>query len=185
MRPSLSIVAISVGLCLATSLVFGLLPAIRFSRPTVISALKDDAGGGGRRVGRIHRLTAALQVGIAVPFLVISGVLVDRVRTTATADLGFEPERVGRRPLDLDTRGESGRMRASFLRGVRDNLEQASGVRSVTIADGLPLDFQFRVVRVSRPGRLGCRLRARHTRRRGISGDDGHPAAARARHHRR
>ena len=57
----------AVGLCFVTSVVFGLLPAIRFSRPSLASALKDDAGGGGRRVGRVHRLTAAIQAGIAVP----------------------------------------------------------------------------------------------------------------------
>jgi len=63
-----AIVAICVGLCLATSLVFGLLPAIRFSRPVIISSLKDDAGVGGLKAGRVHRLTAALQMAIAVPF---------------------------------------------------------------------------------------------------------------------
>ena len=40
-------VAISSGLCLLVSVLFGLLPAVRFSRPNLISALKDDAGGGG------------------------------------------------------------------------------------------------------------------------------------------
>ena len=80
---------------------FGLLPAIRFSRPALVSALKDDAGGGGRRVGRIHRLTAALQIGIAIPFLVVSGAMVDWVRTTAQ-DLGFEPEGLAAVRLDLN-----------------------------------------------------------------------------------
>jgi hypothetical protein len=60
LRVDLSIVAICVGLCLVTSLVFGLLPATRFSRPVMITALNDDAGVGGYRVGRVHRVTAAL-----------------------------------------------------------------------------------------------------------------------------
>ena len=47
LRPDLSMAAIVVGVCLVTSLVFGLLPALRFSRPAIISSLKDDAGGGG------------------------------------------------------------------------------------------------------------------------------------------
>ena len=67
------------GICLLTSLVFGWLPAMRFSRPVIISSLKDDAGGGGgMRVGRVHRVTAALQVAIAVPLLVMSGQSLDR-----------------------------------------------------------------------------------------------------------
>ena len=52
LKLDLSMVAICIGLCLLTSLVFGFLPAIRFSRPVIISALKDDAGAGGFRVGR-------------------------------------------------------------------------------------------------------------------------------------
>ena len=35
-------VAIALGLCLVVSMLFGLLPAIRFSRPTLLPALKDD-----------------------------------------------------------------------------------------------------------------------------------------------
>ena len=89
LKVDLSMVAICIGLCLLTSLVFGFLPAIRFSRPVIISALKDDAGGGGFRVGRVHRFTAALQVAIAVPLLVMGGISLDRVRSTAAADLGF------------------------------------------------------------------------------------------------
>ena len=57
-----------------TSLVLGLLPALRFSRPSIIVALKNDSAGGGQRVGRLQRFTAAAQAGIAVPFLVICGV---------------------------------------------------------------------------------------------------------------
>ena len=43
------------------------------------------------------------------------------------------------------------RTRASAfrIRSVRDNLAKASGVASVTVADGLPLDFRGRIARVS------------------------------------
>ena len=79
LRVDVPMVAICVGLCLVTSLIFGWLPAMRFSRPVILSSLKDDAGGGGAlRVGRVHRVTAALQVAIAVPLLVMSGQSLDR-----------------------------------------------------------------------------------------------------------
>ena len=38
--------AISSGLCLLVSVLFGSLPAVRFSRPNLLPALKEDAGGG-------------------------------------------------------------------------------------------------------------------------------------------
>ena len=151
LRPNLYFIASCLGLCLATSLTFGLLPALRFSRPAVISSLKDDVGLGGHRVSRVQRVAVALQVGVALPFLVLSGMLVDRVRSTATADLGFETDGLVTVRLELDPKMEKDQP-GFFLRRVRDNLEQTSGVASATVADGLPLDFNLRLKRVSRQG---------------------------------
>src|SRR5688500_10751758 len=69
--------AIASGLCLLVSLLFGLLPAVRFSRPNLNTAMRDDAGTGGRRTIRMHRVAAMVQIAVAVPFLVISGVMLD------------------------------------------------------------------------------------------------------------
>jgi predicted permease len=138
LKLNLPTVGFCVGLCLLTSLVFGLLPALRFSRPMIISALKDDVGVGGRRVGRVQRVTAALQVAIAVPLIVLSGISLDRVRSTATADLGFPAELLYAVPLKIDDpRIVNADSRA---RSVRDNLARADGVAAATLADGLPLD---------------------------------------------
>ena len=51
LRLNASRVAACIALSLATTLVFGLLPSIRFSRSSMVRAIKDDAGGGGWRVG--------------------------------------------------------------------------------------------------------------------------------------
>jgi putative ABC transport system permease protein len=148
LRVDVPMVAICLGLCLLTSLIFGWLPAMRFSRPVVLSSLKDDAGGGGGlRVGRVHRVTAALQVAIAVPLLVMSGQSLDRLRATATNDLGFASDLVYAVPLKLDGLAID---QAGFqIRKASDTLAHASGVASVTVADGLPLDFRDRSTRVS------------------------------------
>jgi putative ABC transport system permease protein len=150
LRFDLSIVSIGIALCLATSVVFGLLPATRFSRPVIIYSLKDDAGIGGFQAGRVHRLTAALQVAIAVPLIVLSAIAVDRMRVTATGNLGFESDLLYAAPLTFDgvpdKKAESVELR---LRSARDNLEKASGVASATVADGLPLDLKSRSERVS------------------------------------
>ena len=147
LRVDFSMIAICIGLCFATSLVFGFLPATRFSRPVIISALKDEAGAGGLRVGRIHRVTAALQVMIAVPLLVMGGISLDRVRSTATGELGFDAELLYAAPLKLDP--ASGQNAAFQVRRVSDDLAKANGVVSVTVADGLPLDFRGRDRRVA------------------------------------
>ena len=100
-------IAISSGLCLLVSVLFGLLPAVRFSRPNLIPALKEDAGGGGRQTIRVHRVAAMVQIGIAIPFLVISGVMLDRVRT---ADFGFPTDGLAaaRLPAPVGSEQEGG-----------------------------------------------------------------------------
>ena len=131
------------GLCLVVSVLFGLLPAIRFSRPSLLPALQEDAGRGGTRRIRVHRLAAMVQIGIAVPFLVISGVMIDRVRT---ADYGLPLDGLAGARIPSSARQQD----AASIRSAVDGLRQAAGVRAVAIAEGMPIDFDYREFRVAR-----------------------------------
>ena len=141
LRVDLAMIAGSSGLCLATSLLFGWLPALRFSRPVIMTVLKDEAGSGGIRAGRAHRITSALQVAMTVPLLVLSFMSLERVRATTSADLGFAADSFYAAPVGL----------GSDIRQARENLAKIGGVASVTVADGLPLDSRYRMARVSLP----------------------------------
>ena len=135
------------GLCVLVSVLFGLLPALRFSKPELAPALKEDAAGGGRQTIRVHRVAAMVQIGIAVPFLVMSGVTLDRTRT---AEFGIPMEGLAgaRVPTKTVNNPEAG----VSIRNVRDNLQQAGGVQSVAVAEGMPIDFDYRIFRVARNG---------------------------------
>jgi len=147
LKVNLPTLGVCVAVCLITTFVCGLLPATRFSRPVIISALKDDAGAGGHRAGRVHRVTAALQVAIAVPLIVMSGISLDRVRSTATADLGFASELLYALPLKVDS---SKIANADFrIRSSRDRLGTVDGVAAATLADSLPLGFLGRDTRTA------------------------------------
>jgi putative ABC transport system permease protein len=136
--------ASAAGLCFGVSVLFGLLPAVRFSRPGLITAMKDDAGGGGTQTIRVHRFAVMAQIGVAVPFLAVSGVMLDRART---ADFGFPTDGIAGARLPKPAGDER---EANFaIRRVRDNLQQADGVRSVALADGMPIDFDYRLFRVA------------------------------------
>jgi predicted permease len=136
-------IAISAVLCLVVSVLCGLLPAFRFSRPDLSPSLKDDAGGGRRHAIRLHRVAAMVQIGVAVPFLVVSGVMLDRVRT---AGFGFRTEGLAaaRLPVPASPQQEAG----FAVRRVRDSLLRTRGVQSVSVADGMPIDFDYRMHRV-------------------------------------
>jgi len=92
-------------------------------------------------------VTAALQVAIAVPLIVMSGISLDRVRSTATADLGFPADLVYAVPLKVDRKKIPN---ADFrIRSVRDDLAKATGIAGATLADALPLDFRGDNVRTA------------------------------------
>jgi predicted permease len=146
---NLSTVGVCVGLCLVTSLVCGVLPAARFSRPVIISSLKDDAGAGGHRAGRVHRVTAALQVAIAVPLIVMSGISLERFRATAAADLGFAADLIYAVPLKID--GAKVHDADFRIQSIRDTLGGTDGVAAAALADRLPLDFRASSIRTALP----------------------------------
>ena len=151
-KPDLWLVVQCVALCFVTSLVLGVLPAVRFSRPSIVTALKNDSAGSGQRVGRLQRFTAATQAGLAVPFLVICGLYLDQARTTAFADVGFNPKGLYAARLNLASFAKTDEEQRLFVRTVQENLAEAPGVTSVTVGDGLPLDFDNRDVRITREG---------------------------------
>ena len=65
-----------------------------------------------------------VQIGIAVPFLVIAGVMLDRVRT---ADFGFPTDGLAGARLPVQ---EGPEREADFaIRRVRDSLREANGVQ--------------------------------------------------------
>jgi putative ABC transport system permease protein len=151
-RPDVWVLLQCIALCFVTSLVLGLLPAVRFSRTAVIDALKNDSTGSGRRVGHLQRFTAAAQAGIAVPFLVICGVQFDQARMAALTDVGFRPQGLYAAQLNLSAIAKTEEEGRLFLQAVQQNLAQAPGVAAVSVGDGIPLDFIYRNARVAREG---------------------------------
>jgi len=141
----------SLVLTLATTLAVGLLPALRFSRPELLLSLKDDAGGGSRRVGRVHRIAASAQTGVALLLLVTGSLFFRAAGLMEQKDLGFEPENLLITRIDLAREGmptlEQG---ALFMDRVRESIGSLPGVTAVSIADGLPIDLvgNFATVRL-------------------------------------
>jgi predicted permease len=142
LHPNPGGLAYAFGLTLATLLAFGLLPALRFSRPELLSSLKDDVGGGGRRVGRVHRLAATAQTGVALLSLVVCSLFVRSLGVMEERDLGFEPSNLMITTMDLSVSGYDDPVEGQlFLDRVRESVAAVPGVTAVSIADGIPLDL--------------------------------------------
>ena len=162
LEPSAGVLGVSIVLTLATALVFGLFPALRFSRPDLVSSLKDDAGSGGRRVSRVHQVAASAQTGVALLLLVIGSLFARAVGVNDQKDLGFEPQNlivVSTQPtraaaLDLSLEGYKTLDDVEvFMRQMRGSIESLPGVTSMSFSDGMPLDLIGNFSRVSRADR--------------------------------
>jgi putative ABC transport system permease protein len=149
-RPEAPVLGVVLGLTVATALAVGLSPAIRFSRPGLVSSLREAGGGGGRRAGRIHRIAASAQTGVALVLLVSCGLFLRALGVMAHKDLGFQPEGILTTRMDLSQHGYgSPELATPFLEEVRERLSQLPGVTSVSIADGMPLDLVGNFTRVA------------------------------------
>lgn len=141
-RPDAAVLLLTCGLTLGTTLVFGLFPALRFSRPGLIASMKDDTGGGGRRVSRVHRTAASAQVGVALMLLVVGGLFFRSLERWDGKDPGFRPEGLLFVNLDLSNEGYAdGEEGLGFIDRLREEVGALAGLSSVSVGDGAPLDL--------------------------------------------
>jgi predicted permease len=160
-EPSGWTVVMSLVLSLVAAQAFGLLPALRFSRPELVSALKDDTGGGGRRVGRFQRYAASFQTGAAFLLLLIAALFLRSLERTDESQIGFKPEGMAVTDfrtggtflglLDISKEGypsmeEGG---TALLDQLMESIGSLPSVASVAVSDGFPLDRRRAYLSVS------------------------------------
>lgn len=134
------VMAVCMGLSLAASVAFGLLPALRFSRASLVSSMRDGSGGG-RRAGRIHRFAVAGQVALAVPVLIVAGSVTRGANSMTTAEYGVRSDGlIVSDRLDLAPQGYSPSQVQSLARSVQAEVNALPGVTSTTVTDHTPLD---------------------------------------------
>ncbi len=135
-----SVVAFTLVTTLLSALLFGTVPAIRFSRSSV-GALRDGGRGGlSTTASRFGSALVVLQTALALVLLVGGGVLMKRIAEMRGQDLGFNPENtvtVRVSPPAADYPGSDDI--TAFWRAVEGSVAQAPGVVSVGSTQSHPL----------------------------------------------
>jgi putative ABC transport system permease protein len=80
-------------LSLATGLLFGLVPALRSTKPNLAPTLKDQVGAVGGGV-RFRKALVVAQVTISILLLIGAGLFIRTLENLRLIDLGLEPERL-------------------------------------------------------------------------------------------
>jgi putative ABC transport system permease protein len=137
----LRLLAFTAAISLLTTLVFGLVPALRASRSDLTSALKEGGRGGSEGAGR-HRFRGFLvagEVALALMLLIASGLCIRGTLRLAYGDHGYDPENLLTFEISLPERQyKEDEARREFYRSVVEGVRGIPGVVSADAANVLP-----------------------------------------------
>jgi predicted permease len=129
--PDGRVLAFVVGVMLLTSLVFGLLPAVRGSRTEVTLSLKDRSGTLSASGISLRRMLVGIQVALSLLLLIGAGLFVRTLRNLESVGPGFPTDHVLTFRIDPSLNGYSDQETKSFYERLNVNLQAMPGVTSV------------------------------------------------------
>jgi putative ABC transport system permease protein len=138
--PDTTVILFTAMLSIATGLIFGMVPALRTSRPDLRAALNEGGRGGESRA--TSRWRGALVVGelaLSLVLLVAAGLFIQSLTRLMTVDLGYDPENL----LTLEYRLPRNRYSSAdaqwnFHRTVIERIAQVRGVTVTALARAIP-----------------------------------------------
>jgi len=128
---------------LLTAAVSGVLPALRASSLSPMSALKDEAlsTSGGIHKSRLAGGLVVGQIALSLLLLVCAGLFVRSLQSEQNSNPGFDPNHVFLAYFDLRPTGYSRAQGIAFDRQMLTRVKSLPGVQSVTLGDFSPLSF--------------------------------------------
>ena len=149
------VVAATFTFCALATIGFGLWPALRMTRPDLLTSLKDQAGEvSGRLAGRITVRGALVtsQLALSLALLVLSGLFVRGAVAGASADPGFKLEPLVIAEIDPRLGGYDTVKSQEVQRTVLERLRALPGIASASAASVLPFGEYTMNSRVQREG---------------------------------
>ena len=138
------VVGFAVAATLATVLLFGVLPASRFTRGSLAQSMIGAERGGGGAGRRMRTIFAGTQVGLSLVLLVCAGLFTRSLQRAASLESGFEPEGAWVTYVDLSIEGYGEDEARAFQTDLLSRLRAQPGVRAASLSSDLPLDLSSR-----------------------------------------
>ncbi|HLJ44610.1 MAG TPA: ABC transporter permease [Bryobacteraceae bacterium] len=136
------VVLFTIAISVAATLLFGLVPAFRASRPDVIVALKDESGTStGARRGWLRSSLVVVQVALSLVLLVSAGLFLKALQHATSANPGFDPRNVLIAGVDLQSNGYDEAHARVAVRQMSEKLVSLPGVVAVSSVRSVPLSL--------------------------------------------
>jgi len=141
-RTDMRVVLFTAALAIATGIVFGLVPALRATRPELVGALNNrvTALGSLRRFGLRNMLVLG-QVAMSLVLLVGAGLFLRSLQNASSIDLGMRTDGVLMMAFDPKLNHYSPEKTKQLVEQVRTRVEALPGVTGVSFVDSIPLSI--------------------------------------------
>jgi len=138
------VLAVSAGVCVASTLLFGLVPAVLTSRVDLAGALRAEAGGvvGARGRAFVRSGLVLLQISLGFVLLVGAGLLLQSLVAVRRASPGFSTDHVLTTSVDLFTAGYDPARARRFQDELIDRLGGIGGIESAAFSRLAPFTYR-------------------------------------------
>ena len=141
----------TLAISLVTGILFGLVPALQATKPSLVPALNGEAPAGGSRA-RMSRPLVVAQMALSLILLVCSGLFVRNLRLATTIDKGFSSDNLLLAAVDPGMNGYNRARVDDFYRRLLERLTDMPSVRNVAFADEVILGLGNSDMGVDIPG---------------------------------
>ncbi|MGA3189232.1 MAG: ABC transporter permease [Bryobacteraceae bacterium] len=133
--PDWRILLFTLGISLATGIIFGLVPALQATRPDLAPTLKDQVGAitSTSSIGLRKSLVVA-QVTISLLLLIGAGLFIRSLQNLKTLDPGFKTRNLLTFSIDPPLNGYKPERSREILRQIYENLNALPGVEAASLA---------------------------------------------------
>ncbi len=137
------VLALSAGVCLATTLLMGLVPALQTGKIDLAQSMKMESAGmvGGRGRAWVRSGLVLVQVSLSFVLLVGVGLLMQSLLKVRTASPGFNTRGVQDTAIDLVSAGYSPARAQTFQDALLERVRALPGVESAAFAKMTPLSY--------------------------------------------
>jgi predicted permease len=151
------VLAFSVGLSFVTGMVFGLAPALKASRPSLVPALKEASSDGGERARRfdLKQVLVVSEIALSLLLLMAAGLFVRSLQSARAIDPGFDAEKLVSAPLNINLLRYTRVQGREFYRQVVERVERLPGVEGASVARVAVMTGGGRVLSLLIEGRQG------------------------------
>jgi macrolide transport system ATP-binding/permease protein len=136
-----TVLAFALGLAVVALLVSGLTPALKASRPDLVTVLKEEQGTTVAAASRLRSTLVTVQIALCVVLLAGAGLFLRSLQHARRVSPGFSPDGVMLVSYDLSQLGYDARRGRLFHQQALENAARIPGVAAASLASRVPLGF--------------------------------------------